>query len=185
MLTVPERRGVTLVEILIAIAMIAIIAAVVYPTVAGQLRTGQSTALGNQLASLRDAISNFQQNVGAYPRLLTQLANTPVAGDDDSCAADLSVAERNAWRGPYLNRAIVGAIPVGEASVQTTMVRVPANLATTQAGVLQLQATGVPTDVANDLEARFDGNADLNAGNVTWTAASGGTLTFQIPIRGC
>lgn len=172
-------------EILIAIAMIAIIAAVVYPTVAGQLRSGQSAALGNQLANLRDAISNFQQNVGAYPRLLTQLTNTPVAGDDDSCAVDLSAAERGAWRGPYINQAIVGAMPVGEASVQTTMVRVPANIAVTPVGVLQIQATGVPTDVANDLEARFDGNANLASGNITWVAASGGTLTFQIPIRGC
>lgn len=181
----PARRGLTLLEILIAIAMMAIIAAVVYPTVAGQLRTGQSAALGNQLANLRDAIANYQQNVGAYPRLLTQLTNTPVAGDDDSCAANLSLAERSAWRGPYINRAIVGAMPVGEAFVQTTMVRVPANTATTQAGMLQIQATGVPNDVANDLESRFDGNADLTAGNVIWTTAAGGTLTFQIPIRGC
>jgi prepilin-type N-terminal cleavage/methylation domain-containing protein len=175
----------TLLEVLIALAMIAIVAAVVYPTVAGQLRTGQTAALGNQLVNLRDAIASFQENVGAYPRLLTELTSAPVAGDDDSCAADLSGAERNAWRGPYINQAIVGAMPVGDASVQVTMVRVPATTAATQAGVLQIQATGVASDVATDLESRFDGNADLTAGNIVWTSASGGTLTFQIPIRGC
>ena len=175
----------TLVEILIALALLAIIAATVYPTVAGQLRSGQSAALGNQMVNLRDAIANYRENVGAYPRLLTQLTSAPVAGDDDSCAADLSGAERNAWRGPYINQAIVGAMPVGEASIQTTLTRVPANTGATQVGALFLVATGVENDVASDLEARFDGNNDLAAGTVTWTPASGGTLALQIPIRGC
>ena len=179
------RTGMTLVEILIGIALLAIFAAVVYPTVAGQLRTGQAAAIGNQLSNLRDAIAGFRENVGAYPRLLTQLTTAPVAGDDDSCQADLSGGERNAWRGPYINQPIVGAMPVGEASVQTLLTRVPATTAATQVGELQLQATGVPNDVATDLEARYDGNADFTGGTITWTAAAGGTLTFHIPIRGC
>lgn len=177
--------GLTLVEILIALAMLAVIAAVVYPTVAGQLRSGQSTALGNQLVNLRDAIAGFRENVGAYPRFLTQLTAAPVAGDDDSCATNLSAGERNAWRGPYINQSIAGPMPVGESAVQTTLVRVPANTAVTQVGMLQIQATGVATDVFDDLEARFDGNGDPNGGTVLWTSAGGGTLTFQIPIRGC
>lgn len=173
----------TLVEILIALALLAIIAATIYPTVAGQLRAGQSAALGNQLVSLRDAIGGFRENVGAYPRLLTQLTNAPVVGDDNACAADLTGAQRNAWRGPYLNQAIAGPMPVGEASVQTTMIRAPNNTAIV--GALQIVVAGVESDVATDLEARFDGNADFTGGTITWTAAGGGTLIFLIPIRGC
>lgn len=173
----------TLVEILIALALLAIITATVYPTVAGQLRAGQSAALGNQLVNLRDAVANFRENVGAYPRLLTQLTNAPVFGDDDSCAANLSLSERSAWRGPYINQAIGGTMPVGEASVQATINRFPNAAATI--GALQIAVTGVEPDVAADLEARFDGNGDFTGGTILWTAAGGGTLTFQIPVRGC
>ncbi|MGH7636470.1 MAG: hypothetical protein ACREOK_02365, partial [Gemmatimonadaceae bacterium] len=103
----------TIVEVLIALAILAIIAAVVLPTTMGQLRQGHATALANQLANLREGIGNYQENVGAYPISLVQLTNQPVNGDDDSCGANLSNGERNNWRGPYLNQNIVGDMPVG------------------------------------------------------------------------
>lgn len=175
----------TLVEILLALAILAVIAAVVYPTAMVQLRRGHSTALANQLVNLRDAIASFRENVGAYPISLAQLATAPVAGDNDSCAAALSNAERNAWRGPYVNQTIGATLPVGEATVQAALTRLPATTATTPVGMLQIRALGVEADVATELEARFDGNADFASGTVLWTLAGGGTLTFQIPIRGC
>jgi len=178
-----RTRGMTLMEVLIALAILALIAAVVIPTSATQLRQGHSAALANQLTNLREAIANYRENVGAYPISLTQLTTPPVAGDDDSCGANLSNGEINAWRGPYVNQNIVAALPVGNASVQTGLVRNPAS--GTGAGDLQIQATGVDNDIALVLEQQFDGNNNLAAGNVTWTAASNGTLVLHTPIRGC
>lgn len=176
------RRGMTLMEVLIAIAILAIIAAVVIPTSAGQLRQGHSAALANQLTNLRQAIANYRENVGAYPASLAQLTTQPVAGDDDACGANLSNAELNAWRGPYVNQNIVAAMPVGNALISTALIRTTVSGTT---GDLQIEATGVDNDIALALEQQFDGNNNLAAGNITWTTASNGRLLLHIPIRGC
>ena len=172
----------TIVEVLLALAILAIIAAVVLPTTAGQLRQGHATALANQLANLREAIDNYRQNVGAYPISLVQLTNQPANGEDDSCGANLSAAERNNWRGPYINQNIVGDMPVGNAIIVAPLTRVTVSGST---GLLHIRAARVESDIASDLEARFDGNANFASGTVLWTAAGDDTLTFQIPIRGC
>lgn len=177
-----QRRAMTIVEVLLALAILAIIAAVVLPTTAGQLRQGHATALANQLANLREAIANYQQNVGAFPISLVQLTNQPVNGEDDSCSFDLSVAERNNWRGPYINQNIVGDMPVGNAVVVGSLTRATVSATT---GLLRIRAARVDVDIATNLEARFDGNADFASGTVLWSAAGDDTLTFQIPIRGC
>lgn len=170
----------TIVEILIGLAILAIIAAVVLPTTAGQLREGHAAALANQLANLRDAIGNYRQNVGAYPISLTQLTSQPVGGVD-ACGTPLSNAEVNAWRGPYINQNIAGNMPVGNAVVIAALIRVPAGTI----ALLQIRAGRVENDIATDLEEQFDGNANFATGTILWTAAGDDTLTFQIPIRGC
>lgn len=176
------RRAMTMVEILLALAILAILAAVVIPTTAGQLRQGHSSALASQLVNLRDAIGNYRENVGAYPVSLSQLTTQPVAGSDDSCGIDLSGAEIAGWRGPYINQNIVGNMPVGNASVAAALTRVTVSGTT---GLLRISATGVDPDIAADLEAQFDGNANFGTGTILWTSTGGGTLTFQIPVRGC
>lgn len=174
-------RGITLVEILIAMAILATLAAVLYPSVAVQLRRGQSTALANQLDNIRQALGNFQQNVTEYPRFLMQLTVAPVNGDDDSCGNNLSAAQRNSWRGPYLTQNIVGNIVVGDATISNGPLN-RVNLGGTQ-GLLQISATGVLPNTATDLEAQFDGNANFATGSILYDGAA--QLTFQIPIRGC
>jgi hypothetical protein len=172
----------TMVEVLIGLAILAIIAAVILPTTAAQLRQGHSAALANQLGNLRDAIGNYHDNVGAYPVSLTQLTTQPVAGDDDSCGIDLSGAELAGWRGPYINQNIIGNMPVGDALVVTSLTRVTVS---GLAGLLRIRAVRVDSDIASDLEDQFDGNGNFATGTVLWTAAGDDTLTFQIPIRGC
>lgn len=162
-------------------AILATLAAVMYPAIAVQLRRGQSTALANQLDNLRQALSNFQQNVGAYPALLTQLTVPPVNGDDDSCGAALSNAERNSWRGPYLTQNIVGNIVVGDVTVRNQLARVTV---TGQVGILQILVDAVQPNVATDLEAQYDGNDNYTSGTIMYDAGMA-VLTFQIPIRGC
>ena len=175
-----RREAMTIVEVLIALAILAIIAAVVLPTTAGQLRDGHAAALANQLANLRDAIGNYRQNVGAYPISLTQLTTQPVGGAD-ACGTALSNPEVNAWRGPYINQNIVGNMPVGSAIVVASLTRAPAGTI----GLLQIRAARVENDIASELEEQFDGNANFATGTILWTAAGDDTLTFQIPIRGC
>ena len=176
-------RGFTLAEILIALAILAVLAAVLYPTAAAQFRTGQSAAIGNQLDNLRQAIANYRQNVKAFPSALTQLTTQPTVASLDACGATIG-ANQALWRGPYINQNIVGDIPVADAIVINGLTRIPAT-GVNALGLLQISVASVDSALAVDLERQFDGNSNFATGTIQWTTAGVDTLKFLIPIRGC
>lgn len=176
-------RGFTLAEIMIALLILAILAAVLYPTAAGQLRSGQAAALGNQLDNLRQAISNYRQNVLRFPATLSELTTAPVGTDLDACGTVLGT-NSTLWRGPYLAQVISGSMPIGDALALNTLTRIPATGVNTP-GLLQITVASVDQNLATDLERQFDGNNNFAAGTIQWTTNGVDTLKFLIPIRGC
>lgn len=181
------RPGLTLLETVVMLVILALLAALVTPTIGSVLRTAQASAVASTLDNLREAIGNYQENVGASPRRLGMLNTQPVAGDDDSCGANLSAGERNRWRGPYFTTPLNGDLPVGDALAKDTLIRVPMTNATTEAGMLQLRLVSVDSTTAFEVEQQFDGGPNYASGSILWTSTGSqvGTLTFQIPIRGC
>jgi general secretion pathway protein G len=182
MLTRTRKRGLTLLELLAVLTILAALAAVLYPTVAVQIRKGQTAALADQLNSLRTAIANYRENMTRYPKLLTNLTQQPVAGTQDACTANVPNGLLNNWRGPYLAQNIVGNFPVGDATVLNTTTRNPFNAA--GAALLQITVNDVPVTSATDLEAQYDGNNNFATGTILYNAGTQ-VLTFQIPIRDC
>jgi prepilin-type N-terminal cleavage/methylation domain-containing protein len=180
-----RRRGFTLAEVLVGLAIVAILAAVLYPAIGSQLRRGQSAALGNQIGNLRDAIAAYRQNVGRYPRTLSQLSNALGASATDACANTMPPPVRNAWRGPYLTQAVSGDIVVGDATVKDTLVRSPATDAGTAPGTLIIRFINVDSLIAFDVEKNFDPAIDYASGSILWSSAGLDTLKFQILIRNC
>jgi prepilin-type N-terminal cleavage/methylation domain-containing protein len=178
------RRGLTLLELLAVLTILAALAAVLYPTVAVQIRKGQTAAIADQLNSLRDAIGNYKTNVNRYPRFLTYLTQAPAVGSLDACNAVVPPGQLNNWRGPYLVQNVVGDFPVGDATVQNQTARNPGTNAGTPPGLLQITVLNVPSTSATDLEAQFDGNNNFATGTILYNAGLQ-TLTFQIPIRDC
>jgi prepilin-type N-terminal cleavage/methylation domain-containing protein len=181
------RRGITLVEVIAAVLIVAVLAAATYPTIAAQWRRGQSTALGDQLSNLRSAILAYRENVQRYPRTLLQLTNALAASATDACAATMTAPIRSNWRGPYMSSNPTGEIKVGDFTVKDTLVRVPTTDAGTAAGILQLRVIEVDQVSATDVERQFDGGnpVDFTAGNVLWTSNGVDTLKLQILIRNC
>lgn len=181
------RRAFTLLEIVAALIIAGILTAVLYPTVGAQLRGARSAALARQLDALREAITNYEDNVGQFPLSLQQLVASPTTGALDLCGNALSAQERNRWRGPYLRQDVSGDLPVGDFLVDDALIRVPPTTAGGQTGTLRLSVTGVDSMTAADLETSFDGSYDFSAGTVLWVPSTPpeGTLTFQMPIRGC
>jgi prepilin-type N-terminal cleavage/methylation domain-containing protein len=180
-------RGITLVEVLAAVLIVAVLAAATYPTIAAQWRRGQSTALGGQLSNLRDAIAAYRQNVQRYPRTILQLNNALGATATDACAATMTAPIRNNWRGPYLTRGVTGELTIGDFTVKDTLIRVPTTDAGTAAGILQLRVIDVDQASATDVERQFDGGnpVDFTTGTVLWSANGADTLKLQILIRNC
>jgi general secretion pathway protein G len=87
------QPGLSLIEIVIAITLIALFASLVGPTVYNYLKKGQKTATVVTLKGIQEAIENFHADTGAYPNSISELYVKP-AGDP--------IAKR--WQGPYLGK---------------------------------------------------------------------------------
>lgn len=113
----PKRRhvrGFTLAEILIALALIAILAAVLLPTVAGQILKGDAARVMQDLDAVRSGIDQFLADVHRYPGKYSDLSKAVVAND----VADHSDINGNAyttglaarWSGPYVTKDTMSAV---------------------------------------------------------------------------
>lgn len=178
-------RGFTLAEILIALAIAATLAAVLFPAMSTQLRRGQSAATSSTLTNLRDAIVAYRGNVLDYPRTLSQLTNALVAGATDACGNALSAAQRAAWRGPYMTQVISGSIAIADGTGLDTLIRNPATDAAVAPGTLTIRVINVDSATAVDVDRQFDGTVDLANGTIEWVTTGADTLKFNILIRNC
>jgi general secretion pathway protein G len=90
-----RRRGAfTLVEMLLVLVILATLAAIVIPKMAGRSQQAKVTAAQTQISSIEMALDAFEVDNGYYPRtgglddLLNQPANAP------------------SWKGPYLKKGV-------------------------------------------------------------------------------
>lgn len=88
-----EEAGYSLMEVLIAVAIIAVLAALVAPRLFGQLDSSQVTAARTQLRMIETTLDTFRLDVGRYP---TQQEGLQILV---SPGADLA----GRWNGPYLD----------------------------------------------------------------------------------
>ena len=86
--------GYTLTEMLVVIGIICLIAAVLTPSLMGQLGRARSKAAGLQLETMASAVELFHSDVGRYPTQQEGLA---------ALVAEPSAAE--GWSGPYIRDA--------------------------------------------------------------------------------
>ena len=69
-------RGFTLVELLVVIAVLAVLAAIVLPKFVDSSRRSKEAALRSDLKLYRNAITLFHSDCGYYPKQLDDLAAT-------------------------------------------------------------------------------------------------------------
>jgi general secretion pathway protein G len=97
----PKRTGFTLIEMLIVIVVIAILALIVIPRLLGAGRRAKEAALRGDLHQFRNAIQQFEADVGDYPAALDQLVATKDSPPSGSGGSGLPL-DSSAYRGPYL-----------------------------------------------------------------------------------
>jgi len=86
-----NHRAFTLVEMLLVLVILATLAAIVYPKLAGRSEQARTTAAATQISSFSTALDAFEVDNGYYPKGKAGLM-------------DLVQQPRDAqnWRGPYL-----------------------------------------------------------------------------------
>lgn len=179
--SIRSRRGFTLAEVLVAFALIAVLAAMVVPTVRGRLQDGYEDALVQEFSSLASAITAYRQDVGKYPPKLDYLTALP-SGATDFCGRLLTPADSVKWRGPYVSR-IISPTPnytvAQKDSVQDQLSRPGANNA-----VIQIVINGADTTTAHDVDLKVDGTVNKTSGTLVWgVSGSGTTMSYSIPTR--
>ncbi|HJN15106.1 MAG TPA: prepilin-type N-terminal cleavage/methylation domain-containing protein [Armatimonadota bacterium] len=96
------RRGFTLIEVLIVVMYIAILAAMVIPSVSGAGRRARETNLKATVRELRTAIGSYQAETGLYPADLEDLMgwDAPQVGLTE-LGVEVPIHAQD-FRGPYL-----------------------------------------------------------------------------------
>ena len=87
------QRGFTLVELLLVLVILALIAAVILPSIVGQAEGAKVKAASTQISRISMAVETFYLDTGNTPDALEHLVNEPgtVAG----------------WNGPYIKTSLL------------------------------------------------------------------------------
>jgi general secretion pathway protein G len=183
-----RRAGFTVVEMVVVIAIMAMVAAVLLPVVTGRLRDGQTTAVAQTMDALSQAIAGYRTDVRRCPTRLQHLTTPPPAGTRDPCGRLVPQAFLDEWRGPYIQTQVTAAgLRIRDATVQDTLGTDPATFTPTTTGYLLLETVDIDAQVAAALAAAFDADDDPDDGVVRVIPAAQGlvTLRFGVRIRGC
>ena len=176
-----QRRGFSLIEAIVAIAILVMLAAVIMPTLIGSLDAARVNDGHEKLDEFVSAIAAFHADVNRYPRYLEYLSHSLSGGDDDICGDDIPPGLRAQWAGPYADRIITSAgIFIGIGRAQNEIIRVSGTRA-------YIAVAEVSDSDAETLNAEVDADNNLAAGTVQWTSAGSGfgTLRYYFSITGC
>ena len=106
--------GFTLAEILVALALIALLAAVLLPTIAGQIIKGDASRVAQDLEGVRVGISSFVADVHRYPGKFSDMSKLITITDTDINSAVYSSGLTKQWAGPYIAKDTINSvIPTG------------------------------------------------------------------------
>lgn len=169
------RSGFTLAEVLVTLAIIAVMAAVLLPALNQQLSKGDTGRLASDLTSLQTAAQTYLSDVHRYPASVAQLTATP--SGNDLLGAALPQALINRWKGPYLTRDVL-ATTGGGGSISSAFASVSSTLAVVVTNV-------TATDFAN-LESVFDEGTASSTSSTAGVVRMSGTasiLFLALPIQ--
>ena len=175
-----KRRGFTLAEVLVTLAIIAVMAAVLLPALNSQLQKGDAGRLASDLTNIQTAAQAFVSDVHRFPASVTELTTALTSGSADLSSTTIPATLVAKWKGPYLAKDVVGNTAGGVISPTFTSVA-----GANAVDYLTVTITGVSVTDFSNLEAILDegttSSTSSTAGSIHY---SGTTLTFlALPIQ--
>lgn len=181
-----RRRGFTLIEVIVALAIMVTLAAVVLPSVVSSLDRARLDRAQDSLQAIADAVVAFHNDVDRYPATLTQLIDPLDNSARDICHRTIPHSERRNWNGPYIHRVLAsGGLPVaiGTAADDFTVI--------TNSGSsdeFMIVVNNVELADAEGLDDHVDGDGSQSSGTIQWTSPDADnfvTLGWVLPFPGC
>jgi prepilin-type N-terminal cleavage/methylation domain-containing protein len=181
-----RRSGFTLPEVLVTVAIVAVLAAMVVPAVTQQIGKADVPTFQTSMGSLRTAITSFVSDVKAFPGQVDHL-QTDIATTDYTLsilgagvgAPLYTQSQVDKWKGPYDNSgSATGAITLGM-DWQTT------NVLMDSLGYLVVEITKTNADSTDAalLDIAIDGTNSKTTGLVRWELGTGAALDPANKIR--
>jgi type IV pilus assembly protein PilE len=175
-----KRGGFTLAEVLVTIAIIAIMAAVLLPALNNQLSKGDTSRIASDLTNLQSGVQAFVSDIRQYPSKTDQLVTTLTGSDINNVTFSTSAIAD--WKGPYVSRDVLSNTG-GRATIDPTFTKTT----TSSADFLTVTLSPISADQFASLEGTLDegtaSSTSTTAGLVRYSAASS-TLSFLLtPIQ--
>jgi prepilin-type N-terminal cleavage/methylation domain-containing protein len=166
-----NRRGFTLPEVLVTVAIIAVLAAVVVPAVTQQVSKGDAPAFISTVNGIRTALTTFVSDTRRIPGKLDHLQDSIATTDDDLFGTAYTQTAVNAWKGPYDNSGVSdGVISVGYGWKTDDALKDTANYV-----VVVLTKASADTTDAHELDVAIDGGNGGGAGIVRYDPDTDGS----------
>lgn len=175
-----KARGFTLAEVLVTIAIIAIMAAVLLPALNNQLSKGDTSRISSDLVNIQSGLQAFVSDIRGYPSAPSQLVTT-LSGTDIN-GTTFATSAISAWRGPYVSRDVLsntgGRATIGASFTKTV---------TSSTSFLTVSLSPITSDQFASLENTLDegttSSTSSTAGLVRYNSASS-TLSYLLtPIQ--
>ena len=180
--------GFTLAEILVALALMALLAAVLLPTVAGQILKGDSGRVVQDLEAVRSGAEQFLTDIRRYPGRYTDLSTAITTARTDILGNTYSAAMVGKWKGPYVTKDTLNAsVETGfSGRINNTFARFTH---TNAVQYLTVVVTGITGTDFDRIDEQVDGPSVSPAGRTTglmrWNSTGGiDSLKFYaMPIQ--
>jgi type IV pilus assembly protein PilA len=179
-----KRAGFTLPEVLVTVAIVAVLAAIVVPTVTSQIGKGDEANLQTSIANVRTGITAFVSDTRKFPRRISDLVNQPLAADLDLFGNAYGAGAVAKWRGPYVSGGMVATDSLDMALAYGGNTMIDSNLNAGASGQVIVSLSGVLTQLsANRLDTLIDaGNGDA-LGILQWQPAAGAIAERAVKLQ--
>ena len=184
-----RTHGFSMLEVLTALAIIAVLTAVLLPALNNKLQDSRSTALEQTFLGLSQGIAEFKRATTRYPSTLLYLTTQPNSTPNTDVCGNILSSTAALWRGPYVSRDVPSTgIQMGDAVIPPGLTRVM-NASNTVPLFILITGNGVESSTVDDMESDLDGlPADANNGTIRWVAGSTTTVrnvSYAMPVNSC
>jgi len=182
----PARRrvGFTLAEVLVTLALVALLGAALLPVVSGQILKGDAGRVTEDLRAVQVGIEQFLGDVRRYPGKYSDMSKVITVSNSDINGSAYTAGLVAKWAGPYVAKDTVTAtVPTGYGGTITNTIMRVAN--TNAINYVTVVITGISGTDFDRIDLQFDGVVNRTSGLLRWVSTGGidSTKFLAVPIQ--